>query len=353
MRVSRLARQALHQRTSNNSDGASLSKSVEYCTSLIRQTDKDQLWPMYFYPPQTKHAYIALRAFNIELATIDDNVSNPVVGQMRFQWWRDAIKHVYEPRDHAGSAHPVCHLLSSLPQLDHLSLYHFTRLINTREQHFLNPSFHDLQDLANYSAGTQSSLLYLLLQATHDQHDMTTKKLPHSQLFQHVGNEHDDHDQDLATTTTTTTKREPDDLTLDHAASHLAVAMTISILLKSIPYHATKRINVIPTVIAARHDLKEENLFRQGPNAHGLRESVATLVGIAQAELKTARQCFNNTTGLTKRASPVFLSATPARSYLERLSSTSIEFDVFNSNLFKQYWKLPFQIWSDARHRRF
>jgi hypothetical protein len=40
-----------------------------------------------------------------------------------------------------------------------------------------------------------------------------------------------------------------DSLTLDHAASHLAVAMTISILLRSIPHHAAKRINVIPTEI--------------------------------------------------------------------------------------------------------
>jgi len=40
--------------------------------------------------------------------------------------------------------------------------------------------------------------------------------------------------------------KEADDLTLDHAASHLAVAMTISTLLRSIPHHAAKRVNVIP-----------------------------------------------------------------------------------------------------------
>lgn len=45
--------------------------------------------------------------------------------------------------------------------------------------------------------------------------------------------------------------KEPDDLTLDHAASHLAVANTIAILLRSIPHHATKRINIIPAVIGS------------------------------------------------------------------------------------------------------
>lgn len=36
---------------------------------------------------------------------------------------------------------------------------------------------------------------------------------------------------------------------------------------------------------------------------------MAQLAGIAQAELRTARECFDGTTGLPKRAVPVFLAA--------------------------------------------
>lgn len=128
--------------------------------------------------------------------------------------------------------------------------------------------------------------------------------------------------------------KEADDLTLDHAASHLAVAMTISTLLRSIPHHAAKRVNVIPLevgklqfrlhhldtfsnqltlesslTLASRHNLQEESLFRKGPSTPGLQDCVATLAGIAQAELRTARECFDGTTGVPKRATPVFLSA--------------------------------------------
>ncbi|KAM0786100.1 hypothetical protein ACM66B_006911 [Microbotryomycetes sp. NB124-2] len=361
MRPSRHVLVGSSRHASTSSSAPSVSKSVEYCTSLIRSSDKDNLWPLYFYPQHLRPAYLALRAFNVELATIDDNVSNPMVGRMRYQWWRDSIKQVFDSKP---PPHPVCHLLSQLAQRSQLSPYHFTRLINSREQHFLNPSFNNLQDLAEYSAGTQASLLYLLLQATAEPKAFNElarsrstspfggeDELPHSKLFQHVGNEHEPTTGERSTTLAGS--REPDDLTLDHAASHLAVAITISILLRSIPYHARKRINVIPTVIAARHNLREEALFRQGPSAEGLRECVATLVGIAQAELRTARGCFDGTIGVPKRASPVFLSATPARSYLDRLSSSTVEFDVFNASLFKQYWKLPFQVWGDARNRRF
>lgn len=149
--------------------------------------------------------------------------------------------------------HPVCHLLASLPQLSQLSSYHFTRLISARESHFLNPSFSTLQDLADYSAGTQASLLYLLLQATAQ--PASTEKLPHARPFEHTGSEHMHlSDSDLSSGSSvgggsSPELKAPDDLTLDHAAAHLAVANTIAVLLRSIPHHAGKRINVIPAEI--------------------------------------------------------------------------------------------------------
>ena len=33
-----------------------------------------------------------------ELAMIPDNISQPIIAQMRFQWWKDAIKAVYQVR---------------------------------------------------------------------------------------------------------------------------------------------------------------------------------------------------------------------------------------------------------------
>lgn len=61
--------------------------------------------------------------------------------------------------------------------------------------------------------------------------------------------------------------------------------------------------------VAARHSLTEEALFRAGPAAPGLQEAVATLVGIAFAELRTARECFNGTTGIPDWARSAFLGA--------------------------------------------
>ncbi|KWU43782.1 hypothetical protein RHOSPDRAFT_18904 [Rhodotorula sp. JG-1b] len=310
MRSTSLLRQAAAQATAPDA----YAKSLAYATDLVRRTDHEAIYASHFYPGDVRPAYLALRALNAELAGLPDQVSNQLVGRMRFQWWKDAIKGLYDGKP---PPHPLMTLLSSLPQRPFLSAYHFNRLISTRESNFLNPTFHTLQDLADYSAGTQASLLYLLLQAT------------------------------------AASSSKADDLTLDHAASHLAVAVTIATLLRSIPHHASRRTSVIPLDVASKHQLQEEALFRKGPEAEGLQDAVAQLAGIAQAELRTARECFDGTTGLPKRAVPVFLAATPARSYLDRLASPKVDYNPFDVTLAKRYWKLPFQVWGDARNSRF
>ena len=74
----------------------SYQKALSYATSLLRRSDVDALYPSYFYPPSARPAYLAIRALNVELASIDDQVSNGVVGRMRFQWWRDALKGAFD-----------------------------------------------------------------------------------------------------------------------------------------------------------------------------------------------------------------------------------------------------------------
>ncbi|KAM0745849.1 hypothetical protein T439DRAFT_330304 [Meredithblackwellia eburnea MCA 4105] len=341
---------------------STLKKSLSYAQTLLRRSDNDALWPLYFFPHHVRPAYLAIRALNVELSTINEQVSNAMVGRMRFQWWRDAIKAAYEGKP---PNHPIAQLLSHTHQ--GLSPYHFTRLISAREQHFLNPSFPTLQSLADYSAGTQGVLMLLLLQALEAGGTSPSKGggggavgLNHSKLFEHTGGEHPDTSSDSSFGYGSLDKgkfkgkgKEADPLTIDHAASHLAVTTTIAILLRSIPHHATKRINVIPTEIASRHDLREELLFRHGPDTPGLRESVATMVGIAEAELRTSRACFDGTEGVPERSFGAFLTATPARTYLERLSSDRVEFDVFDKRMQRRDWRLPFTVWGDARNRRY
>lgn len=58
---------------------------------LVRSGDRDRYWSALFAPPQLREDLLALYAFNLEIARIPYLVSEPMVGQIRLQWWRDAI----------------------------------------------------------------------------------------------------------------------------------------------------------------------------------------------------------------------------------------------------------------------
>lgn len=59
--------------------------------------------------PKELRAYgLALRAFNVELATVHTQVSNRIAGEMRFQFWEDSIDGLFEG---TAKEHPVCQQL--------------------------------------------------------------------------------------------------------------------------------------------------------------------------------------------------------------------------------------------------
>jgi phytoene synthase len=59
---------------------------------LVREGDIDRYWSALFVPAALREDLLALYAFNLEIARIPYLVSEPMVGQIRLQWWRDAIE---------------------------------------------------------------------------------------------------------------------------------------------------------------------------------------------------------------------------------------------------------------------
>jgi len=62
-----------------------------YCEDLLRRDDKDR-WLASLFVPQAVRPHIhALYAFSLEIARVREVVSEPLLGEVRFQWWRDAL----------------------------------------------------------------------------------------------------------------------------------------------------------------------------------------------------------------------------------------------------------------------
>ena len=97
--------------------------------------------------------------------------------------------------------------------------------------------------------------------------------------------------------------------TLSHAASHLGVAQSISILLRALPYHASKGKMVIPAEITAKHGVVHDDVFRRGPQATGIDDAVFEFATLANDHLLTARSMFKETGGKIPRAAMAVFSA--------------------------------------------
>ena len=56
-----------------------------------QRLDRDRYLADLFAPARGAPHLFALHAFNAEVARVRDAVSEPTLGEIRLQWWRDAI----------------------------------------------------------------------------------------------------------------------------------------------------------------------------------------------------------------------------------------------------------------------
>ena len=63
--------------------------------ALARAADYDRYLSALFAPVGSREALFALIAFNHEVARIPEAVSEPMLGRIRLQWWREVVEAVY------------------------------------------------------------------------------------------------------------------------------------------------------------------------------------------------------------------------------------------------------------------
>jgi NADH dehydrogenase [ubiquinone] 1 alpha subcomplex assembly factor 6 len=321
-----------------------------------------------FIPRQTLKFYLALRALNVSLSMIPDTTSSYTIGLMRLQFWRDTITRTLSgtpPKE------PVAVLLgSATADLDtqtgghaRISRGWFMRMINAREQALTNTPYPDLAALESYAENTYSTLLYLTLSA-----------LPMSSL------------------------------TADHLASHVGKAVGIAAVLRGLPLVAfpppqshkkdqagvmTSVANVggrqgaitLPLDVMAQAGVKEEDVFRHGADASGLRDAVFTVATRASDHLITAREMLKNLRagqdvghkfehegeeghdyGMQESSSEsrlkeaersigVLMPAVSAQLWLDRLQK--VDFDIFRPELLGSDWRLPWKAYIAFRKGTF
>jgi phytoene synthase len=127
----------------------------------VRRHDRDRFVTALFAPAARREALLALYAFNLEVARTRESVSETLLGEIRLQWWRDAIDKLYRGE---MLAHPVVQGLQGVIRDHDLTRTHFDRLIDARAADLVEEPPADLAALEAYTAGTSAALVALALE---------------------------------------------------------------------------------------------------------------------------------------------------------------------------------------------
>ncbi|PKA63986.1 Protein farnesyltransferase/geranylgeranyltransferase type-1 subunit alpha [Apostasia shenzhenica] len=275
-----------------NAAPIAIRAAFSYCVQQVRRYDYHHYLSLLHLPPAMRRAAFAFRAFNIEISRAMDLTSEPRVGLMRLLWWQEAVDKVFAKK---LVEQPVARALSSVISEHKISKQWLKRSIEAR----INDANREdnsipkcTSDLEKYAEDTQSTILYMTLQAGGIQSTAA-----------------------------------------DHAASHIGKASGLLLLLKSLPYHfgRTGKIPYIPADVAEKYGLlttingRSEIVIEFGEQ---ISEAVFDVASVAGAHLQKARGLAST---VPQEAFPVLLPAVSAQVLLDSLQRS--HFNVFDSSL--------------------
>lgn len=154
-------------RSSGLSRMVSTANAAEFCRNLVRENDKEHFFTSLYIPLQSRDAYIAVRAFHVELGSVRNMArGNPQAAAVRLAFWNDQIRNVF--RDDVVSEHPVGVALAHAASVRKLTPRWFERAIEARmdtmeEGKPLIPA--SLEEAEDYCEFVWSSALYSALEA--------------------------------------------------------------------------------------------------------------------------------------------------------------------------------------------
>jgi len=158
----------------NHEQAAGGSGDLDYCLGELHRADRDRYLTLLFAPHAARPLLAALYAFNLECArAVTAGGEQPLLGQMRLQWWRDAL----EGGGGGGAedqGHPVLSSLHARPVLLADLLPDLCGILAARERDLTDPPFATLGDVVTQARDTGGMLAQLAVRILADGDDDAT-----------------------------------------------------------------------------------------------------------------------------------------------------------------------------------
>jgi 15-cis-phytoene synthase len=136
----------------------SVKDAPDFCAELVRNHDFVRYASTLFVPVEQRRPLLALYAFNAEVNRIREQVSQPLPGEVRLQWWTDMLLGA----GHGGvEGNPVASELLRAIQTFRLPVERLTRLVEEHQFDVYNDPMPTLSALEGYVNDTSSGLFAL------------------------------------------------------------------------------------------------------------------------------------------------------------------------------------------------
>jgi 15-cis-phytoene synthase len=272
---------------------------LAHCEALLREGDRDR-WLASLFIPADRRSYVqALYAFSLEIAGIAARVSEPMLGEIRLQWWREAL---IGERAAEAAAHPVAAALLATIGKFALPQAPFLALIDARLFDLYHEPMPTIAALEAYARATASGLFRLALQVA---------------------------------------AAEPDPR-LNEAAEHAGIAYALTGLMRALPWHAASGRFFAPVECLAAHG--GEAYVEAGRASASLRAALADLRRRARDHL----QKFDALAAKAKgRGGVVFLPVRLCEPCLRQMERP--DYDPLRTLIELPQWRRQWILWRAAR----
>ena len=243
-----------------------------HCLNLVRVNDLDRYLSTLLAGTNRQRGLFALYAFDVEISNIAGQVSEPAIGEIRLQWWRDTIDDIYgDACDH----HPIAKELQSAVKQYDLPKHLFTNLIDAHQFDLYSDPMASLDDLLAYQTATSVAITELAAQVLFGEN---TAKIA-------------------------------------FPIEKAGMAQGLTKLLNSIPLQISRHQCFIPANMLAKHDLDSTHLLAR-EYSNGMRQIFEQLTQIIVEQLKQLR---HEQSTLKKEVLPAFFPASLAGLTLKSL----------------------------------
>ncbi len=140
--------------------GGNGTGDADYVMQLVRERDVVRYFADLYAPTESRSHIIALHAFNAEVSSIPASVAESGLGELRFQWWHDAVSQAAEP-DYLAET-PVMRVFAHAIRECNLPVTALTGLIEARRNDLYGDPMPTLRDLEGYYGETESALFQLV-----------------------------------------------------------------------------------------------------------------------------------------------------------------------------------------------